>query len=275
MEHLDIISRMAEIIDFHTHAFPDSIAERAIRSIQRQAGITAFLDGTISSLLASMDKNGISKSVICSIATKPEQFDSILSWSKKIRSDRIIPFLSIHPADKKFLERLDIVTGEGFKGIKLHPYYQDFRIDEERMMQLYEGMAGHGLILLMHTGFDFAFKRVRKATPAGILRIWKEFPSLKLVTTHLGAWNLWDEVEQTISGKAIRMEISFALEFLSTEDARRIILSHPDNYILFGTDSPWADQGATIALFRKLKLGIRREQKTLFLNASKLLRGQQ
>jgi len=30
-----------------------------------------------------MDRHGIEKSVICSIATKPSQFDPILEWSKR------------------------------------------------------------------------------------------------------------------------------------------------------------------------------------------------
>ena len=36
-------------------------------------GIKAYLDGTIADLLRSMDKAGIEKSVVCCIATRPEQ----------------------------------------------------------------------------------------------------------------------------------------------------------------------------------------------------------
>jgi hypothetical protein len=34
-----------------------------------------------------------------SIATKPSQFGPILEWPKKISSDRIVSFPSVHPAD--------------------------------------------------------------------------------------------------------------------------------------------------------------------------------
>lgn len=76
---------MEGIIDFHTPVFPDEIAERAIIILEREGNIKAKLNRKVSSLLSSMDAKGIEKSTVCSIATKPSQFDSILSWSKKIR----------------------------------------------------------------------------------------------------------------------------------------------------------------------------------------------
>src|SRR5512139_720681 len=122
---------MSGIIDFHTHAFPDALAERAIKTLEEEGGIKAHLDGRVPSLLSSMDTHGIEKSVVCSIATKPSQFAPILKWCKEIQSERIIPFPSFHPVDPDFCERIIKVKGEGFKGIKFHPYYQDFALNEE------------------------------------------------------------------------------------------------------------------------------------------------
>ena len=69
---------MAGTIDIHTHAFPDFIAKVAIPALEREGGIKAYLDGTVAGLLASMDRSGIEQSVLCSIATRPEQFAPIL-----------------------------------------------------------------------------------------------------------------------------------------------------------------------------------------------------
>jgi len=79
---------MAGIIDIHTHAFPDHIAAAAIPALEKEGDIKAYLNGTVSALLASMDRSGFDQSVLCSIATRPEQFASILDWSKAIRSLR-------------------------------------------------------------------------------------------------------------------------------------------------------------------------------------------
>lgn len=262
---------MGKIIDFHTHAFPDEVAEKAIPLLEKEGGIKAKLDGKLTSLISSMDRNGIERSVICSIATKPSQYHSILKWSKEIMSERIIPFPSFHPDDDKWEERIEEIKRNGFKGIKFHPFYQDFNLDEKKMLPIYEKISDSNLMLVVHTGYDFAFERIRKADPEKIIKIKKMFPELKLITTHLGAWELWDEVEELIIGEEIYMEISFSLEFLTEEKARRIILKHPPDHILFGTDSPWTDQGETIERLRKLKLPGKLETMILYENAQNLL----
>ena len=58
---------MADIIDFHTHAFPDRIAASAIPALERAGKIQARLNGTVDDLLGSMDQCGINASVLCSI----------------------------------------------------------------------------------------------------------------------------------------------------------------------------------------------------------------
>jgi predicted TIM-barrel fold metal-dependent hydrolase len=266
---------MKGIIDFHTHAFPDPLAERAVKALleegRRKYDVQAYLDGRISSLLASMDKSNIEKSVICSIATKPSQFDPILTWSKQIMSDRIIPFPSLHPGAPDGVEQVKQISAEGFKGVKFHPYYQDFAIDEKRVFPIYKELQKHGLIVVMHTGFDLAFERDRRCDPKKILHVLDAFPDLRLVTTHLGAWEDWDEVEKHLSGKKIYMEISFSLDCMPRETARRIILNHPEDHILFGTDSPWADQGKAIELLKSLELGQELENCILRTNALGLL----
>ncbi|MBI4685415.1 MAG: amidohydrolase family protein [Nitrospirae bacterium] len=266
---------MKGIIDFHTHVFPDELAEKAMKVLleegKKKSDVKAYLDGRLSSLISSMDKNGIEKSVVCSIATKPPQFSSIITWSKKIKSDRIIPFPSFHPSDAKFGERISQIKDEGFKGIKFHSYYQDFVIDDESLLPVYEKICEANLIVVMHTGFDLAFERKRIADPKKIVKVLERFPELKLVTTHLGAWEDWDEVEKLMVGKKIYMEISYSLDILSREKARKIILNHPREYILFGTDSPWTGQDKTLSFLKNLQLDAEMENLILRDNALKLL----
>jgi hypothetical protein len=259
-------------IDFHTHAFPDALAPRAMKALLAEApGVKAYLDGTVADLLRSMDKAGIEKSVICCIATKPEQFEPILRWCTEIRSDRLIPFPSVHPADPACAEAIRRIRAEGFPGIKLHPFYQDFFADEDRMFHFYEEVVHQGLLLVIHTGYDIAFPRIRRADPEKLLGIAETFPELKLVTTHLGAWQQWEEVRRYLLGRRIYMEISFALEDLGPERAREMIMGHPDGYVLFGTDSPWTDQTETLILLEKLQLPEKKLRQILADNALGLL----
>jgi len=219
-----------------------------------------------------MDRCGIEKSVVASIATKPGQFDSILDWCRRIANDRIIPFPSFHPEDLNFSDCIDRIKQSGFKGVKLHPYYQHFVLDDpQTMFPIYEKLQQAGLIVLAHTGFDMAFPHERICEPARVLNTLAHFPHLKFVASHLGAWQDWDTVRQTMIGKPIYMDISLSLEHLSKEQAREMITSHLPDYLLFATDSPWGDQHHALRLLRALHLQPQLEQKILRDNALALL----
>ena len=159
------------IIDFHAHAFPDAVAEKAMPKLEGEANLKAALDGKVGSLLASMDRAGIAQSVVASIATKPGQFDAILRWSREIASDRLVPFPSVHPEDTDVAGRVRAIADAGFRGVKMHPYYQDFKVDEARLWPFYRAVRGEGLVLLLHTGFDIAYPHDRVADPVRVARV--------------------------------------------------------------------------------------------------------
>ena len=259
------------IIDFHTHIFPDRIAARAVAGLARAGGIKAHTAGTAAALLGSMDRSGIEASVACMIATRPEQTASILAWCREIRSERIIPFPSVHPRDPECQAHIHAIHADGFKGIKLHPYYQEFSLLDPVMAPVYETISELGLILLMHTGFDIAFPRTRLADPAAIATVCRRYPDLKFVASHLGAWQLWDEVEEHLVGRPIYLDTSFALTDAGCERARRIIEAHPQDYVLFGSDSPWEDQGAALASLTALELAPERTAAIRGANGRRLL----
>ena len=262
---------MAGIVDFHTHAFPDQIAASAIASLEHEGGIKAWLDGTVADLLRSMDRSGIETSVLCSIATRPSHFQPILDWSRMVRSERIIPLPSLHPDDSQLLEHLRIIHAEGFPGIKMHAYYQDCAIDDPRLSDLYAMLAELGMLLVIHAGYDIAYPRIRLADPARILDVCRQFPDLKLIATHLGGWDEWEDVETLLVGKPVFMELSFALNELAPARLRRILLAHPADFLLFGTDAPWTDQADSLDLLRRLDLPEALVERITVTNARRLL----
>ena len=261
----------SRIIDFHVHAFPDDVAGRAVSRIQESAGVIPALDGRVTSLLASMDAAGIGRSVVLSIATKPRQFESILAWSREVAGGRLLPLLSVHPADPAAPEKIRAAADEGFPGFKLHPYSQDYDLDDRAMDSVYAALQDTGLICVSHTGFDTAFPLVRRADPPRIVRVLDRFPRLKLVATHLGAWKDWELVARHLAGADLWIDTSYSLDFMPQAAARDLILSFPADRVLFGSDSPWADQARSLAVIRDLGLDAEREEAILSGNAEKLL----
>jgi uncharacterized protein len=261
------------VIDFHAHAFDDALAAKAIPFLEEEGNVKAATDGRVASLLASMDRAGIDRSVVCPIATKPTQFEGIRRWALAVRAahPRIEMLLSIHPADPDALARVDQAADDGFKGLKFHPYYQQFVLDDPRLFPLYERIAARGLFAVFHTGFDIAYPMDRVADPVRVRRVADAIPAFKLVATHLGGWRDWDEARRHLIGQPIFIETSYSLHELPRDDARALLLDHPADRILFGTDSPWHDQAAELARWRALDLPPERLHAALGLNAARLL----
>jgi uncharacterized protein len=259
------------IIDVHTHAFPDHLAARAMAQLQAETDqVMAVLDGTVGGLLKSMDHAGIDRSVVASIATKPGQFDAILRWSDSIRSDRIEPFPSLCPLAPEAAAQVRQVAREGFRGLKLHPYYQGFVLDDPALDPVYAAAADCDLILLLHCGFDIAFPRDRVADPARLARVLDRYPGLQIIAAHLGAWMDWDAVETHLLGRAVFLDVSCTFDFIEPAQALRILNQHSPDRLLFGSDSPWVDQQKTIAALRSFGLPPTTESALLGGNAARL-----
>ena len=262
------------IIDFHTHAFPDDLAGKAVSGLGCNSKLKPSHDGTIDGLLKSMDEAGIEKSVILSIATKPSQTENIINWCLKIRSGRIIPFASIHPDNVNFGGIIGRIKNEGIRGIKLHPMYQDFYADDERLFPVYEKIAKENLILIFHSGFDIAFPEDGRASVERILRVYEKFPELKIVASHTGGWKMWEKVLKLIAGKNIWLEISMTLKYIDDPATfYGIVRDHSPDKILFGTDAPWGNQKEDVKAVKELNVFSTLKEKIFHENARALLSG--
>jgi predicted TIM-barrel fold metal-dependent hydrolase len=67
------------------------------------------------------------------------------------------------------------------------------------------------------------------------------------------------------------MDISYSIGKMGEERFRRFLNTHPSDYLVFGTDSPWADQQAAIADAERAITDPQRLEKLFFTNAARLL----
>ena len=235
------------VIDIHTHAFPGKIAVKTMAALQAGTGISACGDGTVADLLASMDAAGVDRSVVCNIATRPEQMDNILAWCREIRSPRIEPFPSVHPDAPDAATAVERIAEEGFAGIKLHPMYQEFHLDDARIEPICAAARDCGLIVLMHCGFDIAFRDDTRAGPAAVRELADRWAGLKILCAHLGGWQAWEEACRHLVGADVYLDTSLATPFLALDRVRAIIERHGPGRVLFGTDWPWGRQDESLA----------------------------
>lgn len=259
------------IVDFHVHCFPDELALKAVPQLAAEAGISARLDGTVASIKDSMLKSGVEKSVVLSIATKPSQTERINNWASEIQGDGILAFGSIHPMYEGWKNEIVRIKELGLKGIKLHPDYQKFFVDDIDIYPIYELAFGLDLIVLFHAGLDIGLPEPYHAKPERLRNVVKAFPGSKIVAAHMGSFSCWDDVERFLVGEDLFFDTSYSLGFISNEQAKRIIANHDYKKILFATDSPWTDQSEEIEKIRGLGLDIEVEKALLGTNAMTLL----
>lgn len=259
------------VIDFHVHCFADELAERAVTSLAERSGLPPRSDGTVRGIKASMKKAGINRSVLLSIATKPGQTQKITQWANSVQDDDIIAFGSIHPDYPDYAEELVKMKESGIKGIKFHPDYQDFFVDDPKLFPIYEKAAELGMILMFHAGVDIGFQPPYHCPPARMRKVVEEFRGAKIVAAHMGGYDSWDEVEKHLAGKPLYLDTSFSIHRLGREKFLKLAGRHGFDRILFATDSPWKDQLEEVEKIRSLALPEDVQEAVLAGNAAKLL----
>ena len=263
--------RMVEVVDFHAHCFPDELARKAVPVLAKRAGVPPRVDGTLEGLKKSMAVSEVGYSVVLPIATKPSQTEIINTWSAEIQGEGIISFGSIHPGYEGWKDELLRLKELGLKGIKFHPDYQEFYVDEPRMFPIYELAFKLDFMVVFHAGVDIGLPEPYHCTPERLLKLVEAFPGGRIVAAHLGSYSYWDDVEQFLVGKDIYLDTSYTLGWIEDEQAIRIITEHGYEKILFGTDSPWTDQAEEIDKLLNLGLDKKMEDAILGGNAKSIL----
>ncbi len=264
------------IIDFHTHAFPDKLAVKAMKTLQDIAGARGTTDGTVGGLIASMDDCGIDRSVICNIATNPGQQEHVNQFADDTNrsfGQRLSSLWSVHPCSPNIGETLEKAKSHGIKGIKIHPDYMGFRITDPAFDALFDACDQLGMFIVTHSGFDPYSPRTIHATSEMLKKRIEEHPRLTLIAAHFGCNGMWDEFEEDLIGSNIYFDTSLPLNPpFSREQARRMILHHDPNRILFGSDIPWATGSDAIRFIESLRLPDDLTDNIMCRNAQSLLR---
>lgn len=241
------------VIDAHTHVWPDRIAERAIGG--RQHGLDAFGDGKVSGLDAQMRRSGVDRSVIFGIAEKASTVDRANEFVGSQDRERFIPFGTVH-VELSPEENLASLRRHGIRGIKLHPLFQGFALDDPRLHAILEAV-GDRLPILAHVGEGGDAAANARCTTQMMAELVERLPACRFIAAHFGGYRRLDEAEQLLVGLPLYLETSWppTLAALDRDRLRALIERHGADRVIFGSDWPMADPGEEIAAVRALDLG--------------------
>lgn len=257
-----------DIIDIHAHIFPDKIAEKAVDSIGRYYGVAMRRNGTVNGLLESGRNIGVRKYIVHSSATTVEQVKAINDYVAGVKDahPEFIGFATLHPALPDIPAEVERIIKLGLKGLKLHPEFQHFTIDDDNMLPIYEAVEGR-LPVLIHMGDQ----NVDSSSPVRLARILDRFPQLVVIAAHFGGYRMWDLSCEYLMDRNVYMDTSSTLDFISPKRAVEMIRRHGVEKMLFGSDYPMWDHSEELDRF--LALGLTEEERRAILsgNASELL----
>lgn len=261
------------IIDFHVHAFPDALAAKALPLLSKcSGGVKPNYDATISGLESYLAKNNVDYAVVLNIATNPHQEKKVNDFAiSLLEKKNIIPFGSVHPDCPNALSELERLAKAGIRGIKLHPDYQHFFVDDEKMFPIYKKIAELGFITVFHAGVDIGYPKPVHCTPERLLRVLDLFDDAPVVAAHFGGWLLWDSVLEDLCGTKVYLDTAFSSGKMPPDYAKELIKTHGADKVLLGSDMPWSDTLDEVRFVQSLDLSAEDEEKILSNNAKRLL----
>ena len=261
---------MERILDAHCHIYPQKIAAKAVQSVGEFYHLDMALDGTVDNLIKVGEQAGITNFLVHSVATKPQQVQSInefIGAQVEAYPDKLIGFGTLHPESEDIEADVEHLMNLGLHGVKLHPDFQKFAIDSDisvRMCKVFEGK----LPLLVHAGDSrYAF-----SNPENILRFLDKVPDMLLIGAHFGGWSCWQEAMKVLPGTPnFYVDCSSSFYSMTKAEAAKIIETYGTDRVFFGSDYPMWSPAEELAFLRGLGLSRREERQIEWENAAQAL----
>lgn len=245
---------MPQIIDAHTHLFPEKVVDRAVEQLTSIYGATPVRRPVLEELIVEMDQSGVDRSVYAPVSTRPEQVPSINRFALKlVDHPRVIPFGTLHPHYEDVPGEIDRLVAAGIRGVKLQPYFQGFSFDESATRQMFDSV-GDRLVILMHGGQEII--EIEDVVPhaEALARLLEDFPKLRMIVAHMGGYEMWEDVNAHLLGAPVHFDLSYTFGHAPDDLIADICSRHGWERVVFGSDFPWQSQQEALAGLRRLGL---------------------
>lgn len=178
-------------------------------------------------------------------------------------------FGTMHPESNDMERDMAELLELGLLGIKLHPDIQNFKIDDYRMLKIYELCEKNHLPVLMHTGDN----RYDNSNPNRLVPILETYTDITIIGGHFGGYSVWDDaIDKLTNYKNFYVDTSSSLFMISPEMAKELIYAYGVDKVLFGTDYPLWNPKHELDRFMEINLPDEDRQKIFYDNAAKLLK---
>ncbi|MDP8952450.1 MAG: amidohydrolase family protein [Actinomycetota bacterium] len=146
-----------------------------------------------------------------------------------------VPFFRLNPHEN-YQAEFDRCVDRGFQGLKLHPISQEFELDDQRVIGLFEMAAEADLPVLVHAGMGM--RRIVEPLMPTIERL----PDLRLILGHSAM------VELLAATRAFKdhPNVLFETSVVRAKDLFVLFRSLEPSRICYGSDIPYGDLPSTL-----------------------------
>ena len=234
--------------------YPEKIAAKATETIGVFYDIKMQMPaGTPERLIEEGTAAGITKFVVHSVATTAHQVRSINEFIRREveAHPEFIGFITLHQdlSEKEVADEVDWAVKCGFKGIKLHPDFQKFNIDDKEAEKFYRAAEGK-LPILLHMGDD----RYEYSKPERLVAMAKKYPRVTFIAAHFGGYRCWDDSPMYLGLDNVYFDTCSSLPFIGAQRAAELINAFGADRFFFATDFPMWDARGELERFYKIPL---------------------
>lgn len=256
------------VADSHAHIYPGKIAGKATAAVGAFYNLDMENVGIPHILHDLGEKAGFEKYLVSSVATKLVQARSISEFiAEKCQTyPEYIGLGAWHQQMTDIDAEFDYIQGLGLKGIKIHPDFQRFFIDDDNMIDVYKEANRRGLPVLIHTGDD----RTDYSSPYRLARVIDKIPDFTCIAAHLGGYREWNKAQSVLKGCNVFIDTSSSLFYVNKEEVKASIEHFGVNRTMFGTDFPMWTPQTELKRFFNLELSVEDNRAILFDNFANL-----
>lgn len=259
IDHCDYLKGL-NVIDAHAHL-----------------GMTKFFyipgNPDISGLIGAMDRVGIKQIVIApNIAITCDYISGnqlVLEAAQQF-SDRVVALATanLHYDSENLNELERCFKNDAFKGIKLHPDFMEYSVQDKQLFNVLEFAAKHKAFILSHTDARINSNHpIKFSDPVWFEPYIKEFPQVDFILAHCGLTPGAFEDALRLSQKYDNVFLdTTGFRFSNTWTVEEIVKGGCANKLIFASDMPFNDVGS--ALGRVIYADISEEDKLKILGGN-------
>lgn len=258
--------------DAHCHFFSSGFLELLTRTLPdlpdtgRARVVAARLGwtdpGDVQALTArwtgELDRHGVARAVLIASVSGDE---SSVAEAVRLHPDRFVGFFMFDPSMPDGSTRLGYALEElGLRGVCLFPAMHRYRLDDPRVVSVFEAAARHQAAVFVHCGVLTVGVRaklglpspfdLRLGDPLAVAAIASQFPTVPVILPHFGAGLLREALMAADACRTIHLDTSSSNGWMKYYPGlglegvfRQALAVVGPARLLFGTDSSFFPRG--------------------------------